>query len=53
MDEQQDEDGFPIACAANAGTVYLDELGILWVCEYEPHPEVNDYVWRSLGPAGQ
>ncbi len=45
---ERDEDGFPIACAENEGTLYVDEFEVLWVCEFEP--DLGEYVWRSLGP---
>lgn len=43
-----DEDGFPVASAANEGTIFVDEFEVVWVCEYEP--DLGEHVWRSLGP---
>jgi hypothetical protein len=44
----RDDDGFPLATAANAGSLYVDEFEVAWVCEFEP--SLDEYVWRSLGP---
>jgi hypothetical protein len=45
---ERDEDGFPLASEANAGSVFTDEFEIVWVCEFEP--ALREYVWRSVGP---
>lgn len=47
-----DDEGFPIASEQNAGTLYRDEFEVVWVCVYEDHAEVQDWVWRSIGKSG-
>ncbi len=49
MAEDRDPDGFPPACADNAGDLYVDEFEVVWVCDYEDHPEIQDWVWRPIG----
>jgi hypothetical protein len=46
---EHDEDGFPVACEENEGTLFQDPLtGLLWVCVYEDHPEIRDYCWKAV-----
>ena len=48
MADAHDDDGFPVADERNAGSVYVDEFEVAWVCEFEP--ALGEYVWRTLGP---
>ena len=53
MDETRDEDGFPLATEANAGTLYTDEFEVTWVCVFIDHPEVMDWAWVIVGKSGR
>lgn len=46
--DDRDEDGFPIPCEANDGSVFVDEFEVAWVCEWIEG--LSMYGWRSLGP---
>lgn len=48
MNEERDAEGFPIACEDNAGSLYRDEFGFVWVCVYEDHPEIADWAWKRV-----
>lgn len=44
----EEHDEFPPANEANAGTLFLDDYGLLWVCVFEDHPEIRDWMWTRV-----
>lgn len=47
--DERDDEGFPPANEANAYTLYRDEFNVVWVCVFEDHPEVQDWIWTQVG----
>lgn len=47
MEIERDDEGFPVINDDTIGTVYTDEFGVTYVCEYIEG--LDTYGWRMIG----